>query len=374
MLVQISTQEDLEGIRKLYEDAFHDQKSFVDYYFKEVYKPDCVAVIKEDERIVAMMHLNPFEVNFNGQMVPTSYFVAVATDLSYRNKGYMAKLMAFSLRKLYEDGETFSLLMPIDSRIYERYGFGFIEDNLHLEGKLETFTCEFVSDYTYKIATEDDFSELARLYDVFSKTIDLTAKRDEAAFRRLYLELLTDEVQLILFDEGYMMTFFTDEMLTVREFVANSDRAFKEMMTYLKEHTLNGKVVIYDHIKSRVKYCLPNIDGNNIVLKPFMMARILNVAVFMARNKELFMEGVAIKVTDGFIEENNRVFKLVGGEVVITETQEYDVMLDIKTLTQLVFGYIGEEEILLLNEVNDVNSRKPILTKKLGIHFFNEYV
>ena len=47
--------------RKLYEEVFsEDEKSFVDYYYQEKTKDNIIYVVREDDDIQAMLHLNPY--------------------------------------------------------------------------------------------------------------------------------------------------------------------------------------------------------------------------------------------------------------------------------------------------------------------------
>lgn len=374
MFIGLSKPEDLIEIRKLYQSAFEDTQAFVDYYFENKVKNDKVALIKEDDKLVAMMHLNAFVVKFNEQRYPISYFVAVATDQAYRNKGYMGKLMSYALKKLYADGETFSLLMPIDSRIYERYGFGFVEDHLKIECNTALFMVEKAMGQ-YKVASKDDIQVLTSIYDRYSRRFDLISYRNEDEFEKLWKELMTEQNQIILFDDGYIMIFYDHGVLSVREFVANKEQTFKEMLNYLQEVSNNGKVIIYDHISSPIKYFLPNIAENMLTLKPFMMARIINVMDFLIKNSQLFEDAVSIKLIDMDIEDNNRCFRIVDGKVDVISDEDYDVAMDVKTLTQLAFGYIGHDDIEQLSSVNHFKNKKAIIrVRRHKAHFFNEYV
>lgn len=53
--------------RKLYEEVFsEDEKSFVDYYYQEKTKDNIIYVVREDDDIQAMLHLNPYTLMVNG--------------------------------------------------------------------------------------------------------------------------------------------------------------------------------------------------------------------------------------------------------------------------------------------------------------------
>ncbi|PKM48983.1 MAG: hypothetical protein CVV02_18035 [Firmicutes bacterium HGW-Firmicutes-7] len=358
--------EDKEAIRDLYVNSFSDSVQFVDYYFKEKFISSRVMAIKEDTRITSMLHLNPFEVRFNGEKYHVSYIVAVATAIEYRKKGYMGRLMQAALNRLFESGEVFSLLMPIDSRIYERYGYGFIEDHLRFECDSATFMVK-PTKYDYTVADDKDMSKLADIFEEFTKQFNLSTIRNSASFEMLYKELLTDNGKILIFKDGYVMSYYEDEILHIRELVSNTDNTFNEIISYIKEVTHLGKVVIMDHSRSPIKYITPNISQNIIKLQPFMMARIINVEAFMKANIKLFVNDIKIKVTDDFIVDNNHIFHIHNDTVSKNVDLEFDVEVDIKLLTQLAFGYMKATEIQSLK-------KKDFMNDILNNNFFNEYV
>lgn len=356
--------EDINSIRALYEKAFSDSKAFVDYYFEEKFIPEKAMAIKEDNKIISMLHLNPFKVRYNDQEYGVSYIVAVATDANYRKQGYMGTLMEAALNRLYHEKEAFCLLMPIDSRIYERYGFGFIEDHYKFDINSATLTIDSTA-YSCWTLTSHDIPKLVTLYDEYSKQFNLTTKRDHNEFAKLYHELQTDGGEVIVFEEGYMMTYFENHVFNVREYVYTSRKAFQELMSYIKDKTCMGRAIIADHGRSAIKYYTPNIVENNIQLVPFMMARIIHAEIFFEKNILLFKNDIKIKVIDPYISENNRIFHIFDNQVDIYFDQEYDVALDIKLLTQIVFGYIKPSEVGLMDFIKkDINN----------LNFFNEYV
>ncbi len=356
--------DDIEEIRKLYEQSFEDSKQFVDYYFDEKIVAERVMAIKENNSIIAMLHLNPFRVQMNNKSYDVSYIVAVATHIKFRNRGYMGQLMEAALNRLYNQGEVFSLLMPIDSRIYERYGFGFIEDHIKMDINTKTISTENIP-YTCWSFTEKDLSLLCRQFEKFSKNYNLITMRDEKDFLKLYKELRTDNGSIIVFKEGYLMMYYEGNILHIREIVYNTVDAFYEITSFIQEKSRMGRVVIFDHEYSKLKYYIPNIKDNTITVKPFMMARIINVEEFINKNIDLFVENIRIKVTDSYIGMNNAVYQITENKAAKYIVSDYDFEIDIKTLTQLCFGYLDSEQ----SEFKEVFNRSfP------ARNFFNEYV
>ena len=64
--------------RKLYEEVFSkDEKSFVDYYYQEKTKDNIIYVVREDDDIQAMLHLNPYTLMVNGTDIKKFHFCLI---------------------------------------------------------------------------------------------------------------------------------------------------------------------------------------------------------------------------------------------------------------------------------------------------------
>ena len=89
MKLKSLTAEEKKLSRALYEEVFsEDSESFVDYYYTEKTEDNQIYVIEEAGEIRAMLHLNPYKLLVNGSEKDANYIVAVATQQSYRKRGY----------------------------------------------------------------------------------------------------------------------------------------------------------------------------------------------------------------------------------------------------------------------------------------------
>ena len=125
-----------QATRALYEQAFEDPASFVDYYYEEKCRDNLILTAERDGEILSMAHLNPYRVSVCGTEVPSYYVVAVATDLSHRRQGLMGKILSETFRTAREHGAPFVFLLPVDTAIYEWIGFETVCDFTEREGRL----------------------------------------------------------------------------------------------------------------------------------------------------------------------------------------------------------------------------------------------
>lgn len=121
--------------RLLYETVFsEDEPCFVDYYYQRKAKENEIYVAESvsqnmifgqscREKILAMLHLNPCRISWNGKTETIRYIVAVATQEEYRHQGLMRQLLIRSVEDLYEQQAPFAFLMPASEAIYTPFGF-----------------------------------------------------------------------------------------------------------------------------------------------------------------------------------------------------------------------------------------------------------
>ena len=150
-ILLLNTPEEQERTKDLYREIFpEDTEAFLDFYYKK--RPKRILAMEEDGVVIAMLHLNPFQLSFFG------------------------KLLSYSFQLLKEEGEAFCFLLPVMEKIYTPYGFQtvakFITDEpetfreseekagkdtkLLLSEKADVLKAEKLSDYKlYAIPTEE---------------------------------------------------------------------------------------------------------------------------------------------------------------------------------------------------------------------------
>lgn len=124
MIRTLTSFEEKQATRWLYEQAFEDPEAFVDYYYG-VKCSDNKMVVKEDAdgKLLSMLHLNPYSLYVCGATVASYYVVAVATDKDHRHEGHMTDILDAAFSLLREEGVPFVFLLPVDPAIYTGFGF-----------------------------------------------------------------------------------------------------------------------------------------------------------------------------------------------------------------------------------------------------------
>lgn len=182
--------------RKLWEEIFtEDTPEFLDYYYTVKTAENEIYVIEDGDRIVSMIHLNPYEMRIGDRICKTHYIVAVATDVAYRKQGCMRRLLDYVMQVMTDRGEPFTFLMPADEAIYKPFGFEFVYEQAQgtVKGKkTEDGPLEFA------YATEADCAEMADFANKQLEAYDITTWRTEEYYRMILKEQLSDRGGILL--------------------------------------------------------------------------------------------------------------------------------------------------------------------------------
>lgn len=181
--------------RELYESVFpEDSTSFVDYYYQEKVIDNSIYVIEEDNRIVSMIHLNPYEAMIGGVPCTIHYIVAVATAKEYRHRGYMRRLLETVMADLRREGELITYLMPVAEAIYSPYEFYTV-----YRKKWEYLSRETARTEGYEALTDKEIPTLVEQANTYFKEhYQVYTVRSERYYQRLLKEYASDGGKLLV--------------------------------------------------------------------------------------------------------------------------------------------------------------------------------
>ena len=186
--------------RTLWEEVFkEDTKEFLDYYYSVKTAENEIYVIEEDNKIVSMLHLNPYQMRIGNEIFRTHYIVAVATDENYRKRGYMAKLLNYTMQIMKERGEPFTFLMPAAEAIYKPFGFEFVYEQKR--GMVTGKTYE-EGGITFAKAKKKDCQDIANFANEFLKDYDVVTWRDASYYETLLAEQASENGGILLAKKG----------------------------------------------------------------------------------------------------------------------------------------------------------------------------
>ncbi len=331
--------------RPLYEEIFdEDSPSFVDYYYTEKTKDNQIYVLEADGDIRSMLHLNPYRLMVNGSEKLVHYIVAVATQEAYRHRGYMKAIIKKALKDMYDNGESFTFLMPASEAIYLPHDFRTVYEQKRRFYVPESEQCEevveeeaaHIRDSEVSRASEADCPELAEFANEnLREHYQVYALRDVPYYERLIKEYESDGGKLL---------------------VRRINGCIADCMTYVPDYK----------------------EGEE---KHKIMVRIVDVRRMLMSLSLESLTAVCFRIVDPVIEENNQCVVLTGTEfsgVMLMEGKpgNSEGTMTVAALASLIFGAesvdkVCEEDGVVMSERMKKEMMKIIPLSKI---YLNEVV
>ena len=361
--------DDIERAKDIWIENFTDSEEEIDFYFKTIYKDKNFLLLEEDSEIKASLHENPYNISFNRKILPSFYIVAVAVSPEYRGKGYMKKLLNHSLKNAFSNNRDIVFLSPINTEIYSNFGFGYISGLEEYELKLEDIPFNSINrDIEIKKAGEEDFNSIIELYNKKMKNTNIYLERDKEYFNRIKAEIENENGKIYVFYRekritGYLICYFREEEIFVREFFYSDIESAKTMLVFIKtfkEYYPNLKVATPQG--SNFNFLFPNQLKVEKKESPFILARILNIKNILSY---LDIKGINfnVKVRDNILDENNGVFSIEDGSVKkLDNIDEWNIDIDIRDLATLVSGYMSIDDLVELEKIRVNNIDLKVLS------------
>ena len=356
---------DKDQVVSVWNYCFEDGEDFVKYYFENVYDENNTIIIEENDEVLSALQLNKYTIDLRDNKYDVSYVVGVSSKPEVRGLGYMKHLMTYTLEELYKNGEIVSLLMAIDYRLYKRYGFDHCYDQIQYNLRTDELLGFRLSSKLRK-ATFEDAETLSRIYTKAMESLNGYAVRDKAYFNRFIKEVSSESGYIYIDEENnsYIAYYIQGDTFFVRELIYNNISSLKSMLAYIYNHnTQCKKTVINAPVDDKIKLIIANLKTCEIKLIPFMAGRVINFEKYIESlnscnidTQKINNKYIKIKVIDKYIKQNNSVFKIsvCDNKIKIQRVEEdYDIELDINSITQLAFSYLNTDKILILNEIDE---------------------
>ena len=382
---------DKDQVVSVWNYCFEDGEDFVKYYFENVYDENNTIIIEENDEVLSALQLNKYTIDLRDNKYDVSYVVGVSSKPEVRGLGYMKHLMTYTLEELYKNGEIVSLLMAIDYRLYKRYGFDHCYDQIQYNLRTDELLGFRLSSKLRK-ATFEDAETLSRIYTKAMESLNGYAVRDKSYFNRFIKEVSSESGYIYIDEENnsYIAYYIQGDTFFVRELIYNNISSLKSMLAYIYNHnTQCKKTVINAPVDDKIKLIIANLKTCEIKLIPFMAGRVINFEKYIESlnscnidTQKINNKYIKIKVIDKYIKQNNSVFKIsvCDNKIKIQRVEEdYDIELDINSITQLAFSYLNTDEIFMLNEIDEsglINTQKELLNAlfEKRINYIDELV
>ena len=337
-------------LKMLWKDLFNDDLEYIDWYFDNVYIEENTKIFLENNRVYGMLFENRYHLAIADEKFMGRYLVGVGVSSERRGEGIMKELLLESLSEAYRYGEEFIYLVPIDKKIYERFGFSYISmlskyklDFSALSDLKKEFRIERIQNENYE---QTLLIKLKEFYKEVSKEYYIKVAREEEDYRKILSEVFAENGSVyISYDilgkiNGYM-SLIKPKNIYVKELLFKDKSSLEGMLSILygyKDYYKKIEIILPENV-----YLEDYLNSERTVEKNIenkVQARIVCVEKALKRISKELKEGEELKIyiEDRYIEKNTGIFKINKCEVKKIEG-EFDLSLSIKDLTTLVYGF-----------------------------------
>jgi|LFRM01.1.fsa_nt_gb predicted acetyltransferase len=359
-MIRLAREEDTPQIKDLWNYCFDDSPEFIDFFFNSCYIPNNTLVSEEDGRVQSCLQLLPYIMSLRGREVPVYYIVGVGTWPEDRGQGLAKKLLQYGNDVMKERGYDISVLLPFQYDFYRKYGWEVCYDLL-IYRKVELISAIATKKQQLnkgtskvesfrKVVMDEDWKTLSDCYFKYMKGYNGYIIRSQKEWSRIIKDIELDHGFAYVYEynnvtQGYILYTIENNTLDVQELVHTTAVAKHNLLNLALSHI--GQV---DHIIRKAPFWdtdyLSMIDSRGRLEKEtFVMGRIHNLTGAIS-GIDYVGDSFVIQVKDTFYEENNGCFEIMqrNGKANINRVvEEPDIIIDIQTLNQLLWGYLSAE-------------------------------
>lgn len=239
MEIAFASKNDLPQVMRLWKDCFFDTDDYMNLYFKNLYSAQNTLLLKEGDRILAMLQILPFAFYSGSDALCGGYISGACTDAEFRNRGLMCDLLTESFCVMRERNMAFSALIPAVSGFYEKFGYEFAFD---LSKKTHLVQSFLVGNGTEVFAC--NLSHMKNEYVRHAQKFALAHIRSDAwweCIEKLYV--LPENCGAIGCCGGYVVYEIKADTLYLRESFYDTKEEFDAMVTVLLSKYRDVKTV-----------------------------------------------------------------------------------------------------------------------------------
>jgi GNAT superfamily N-acetyltransferase len=357
--MELIYQEEKEAkpIYDMYQKIFEDPEPFAEYYFEEIYATNEVLLAKREDKILGMIHLNPYHIRAGKKIYTLNYIVAVAVWKEYRRQGIMAVMLKKCLNDMHQKKQPFTYLMPANRAYYEPFQFRFVMDwkesmiyNICGSAKEDQIS----KDNKIIKVQEEHYEQIKIFLEQFMKPYQIYTVPDQRYLKRLSKESQSGDGNLMAYYEGKQLQGVFAESFEEDEVYIRWAYSLKpkDMLDKLRQRYQNKKIYITEG----------NITQGEKV--PKIMARITNLTAWeeILRGKKDFTFRLLIK--DPYIKDQDGVFlfQCLNHKISIQriDVPEWEDEVSIDELTQVFFDYDAEQILKQHEYLKDIVPAGPI--------------
>jgi predicted acetyltransferase len=298
----------------------------------------------------------------------------------YAQHGLMKQLILQALLDMRNNGQTISYLYPYSIPYYRKKGWELITDKLTYT--ITDAQLPKVIPVNGKVRrVELDDQVIKDVYDIFSKQQHGALIRHELEWQEYWRWEQEDMHASVYYDQnnqaiGYVLYQIYNDVFTMKELVYLNEESRIGLWNYITaHHSMVFSVKGCSYINEPLAFLLDDGDINEQI-KPYYMARIVDVEAFLKAYPFNQLTNITFKIFDPILDFNNGYFSLNSDGTIIKDIKHpHIVELDIQTLVTMLMNYRRPTYLAKINRLKTDNDTINILENLIprNAPYFSDY-
>jgi len=358
-------------------------KSRGDLYWQEKW-----AAFDEDNNMMAFISAQPYNVNFDDNIVKMTGIGGVSTLPQYRRNGAIRQCFEKSIKDMYKNDFTLSYLYPFSTAYYNKFGYELCNEVVHYYINLKSIKRYPEADgQVFLVENGSNLEDFKKVYEDFADGYNLMCKRDDIDYNfvkesnpakdKHYIYIYKDKSGVAKGAMSFEKEKDGDKFnMRCRNFFFSDLEGLKGLLN----HTLAFSSY-YEHIIFRLPL---DINITSIIPEWALysykresyfngMVRVINATKTLELAKYKGSGSLKINIEDNLIQENNKTFEVVFENnkaiSVLETTSAADISLTINDFSRLIIGTHDANELKYIERIKlncDLDKIDKVFYKKLN--------
>lgn len=372
MPVRMIQKKDLLACEKIQSIAFAYPLDTAELEKKLAQQPDppdpYIGFFNDKNVLTACMALPAYQARYENSWVRMVGVGAVASLPEYRFGGAIRQVLQVALRQMLESGAVFSSLYPFSHTYYRKFGYETCQMTTQYELPVEALSQFRYTGKARMISAGESIDGLKTVFEAYTQRHQLAIRREDRHWKkiigddtykdRVYTYLLEDEngpsAYVVLAAEDADANSKTGH---VREIAFNRPQGLHDVLGLLYRFAAQYKTIRL-HLPDDVP--LTSLLHESYDLRGSwhnqQMTRVINVQKALELKSHFDGAAYTLRVRDDGLPENDGVFAVRCENGIVSvcrgkETDAADMTVDVRTLAQLLLGFLPMDEALYKMDV-----------------------
>jgi predicted acetyltransferase len=244
-MISLGKDKYIRNLKEMWKLCFpKDSNTFVNIYFREVYKNDETLIYLENGIPAAALQMIPYSLKSGEEIFCAGYISGAMTHPDFQRRRFMRELLLLSFDIMRKRGFDYTFLIPQEKWLFDYYGkFGYkVTEGIYKEN---IYRCEDkTQDSPVDYHSISDTAAIYQIYQRFLSKIPQVVLKTEEQFRQILRDFFDEKGILFADERGIAFTFREENQIVIKEFFYQSPKVRNLFLEVIRDYYSQKEILI----------------------------------------------------------------------------------------------------------------------------------